>query len=46
MKHEEPKASARYGVAGNVLFMIRQALDTSPIVLVFTLLQALPAVTA
>ncbi len=46
MKHEEPKASARYGVAGNVLFMIRQALDTSPIVLVFTLLQALLAVAA
>lgn len=40
------KGSTKYGIPGNSLFMIRQALAVSPVVLVFTLLQALLAVTA
>lgn len=44
MRREKTKNSVKYGILSNTLFMVREALGASPVVLVFTLLQALLAV--
>ncbi len=46
MKHLKTKAAVKYGMLSNSRFMIKEALAANPVVLIYTLLQALFVVTA